>query len=99
MNDYPPRSAKELSRKKRKRHSTELIFKKLRDTDAMVASGMSVGEVRLKKIIGIGPWVSRCGKGESQLANLERSCLCRHPNQIFGSCARTQHEVDFRRKL
>ena len=31
--------------KKRKRHSAEQIVKKLRDADAMLASGKSVGEV------------------------------------------------------
>jgi transposase-like protein len=45
MKVHPPRSAKGLSMKKRKRHSAEQIVKKLRDADAMLASGKSVGEV------------------------------------------------------
>ena len=40
-----PGLAKELSMKKRRRHSPEQIVKKLRDADAMLAAGKSVGEV------------------------------------------------------
>jgi len=45
MKVHQPRLAKGLSMKKRKRHSPEQIVKKLRDADAMLAAGKTVGEV------------------------------------------------------
>jgi putative transposase len=45
MKVYRPSLAKGLSMKKRQRHSPEQIVKKLRDADAMLAAGKSVGEV------------------------------------------------------
>ena len=45
MKVHQPKLAKGLSMKKRKRHSAEQIVKKLRDADAMLAAGRSVGEV------------------------------------------------------
>ena len=45
MKVYQPKLAKGFSMKKRKRHSPEQVVKKLRDADAMLAAGKSIGEV------------------------------------------------------
>jgi transposase-like protein len=45
MKVYQPRLAKGLSMKKRRRHTPEQIVKKLRDADAMLTAGKSIGEV------------------------------------------------------
>ena len=45
MKVYQPKLAKGFSMKKRKRHSPEQGVKQLRDADAMLAAGKSIGEV------------------------------------------------------
>jgi len=45
MKVYQPKLAEGFSMKKRKRHSPEQFVKKLRDADAMLAAGKSIGEV------------------------------------------------------
>jgi putative transposase len=45
MKVYQEKLAKGFSMKKRKRHSPEQVVKKLRDADAMLAAGKSIGEV------------------------------------------------------
>ena len=57
--------------KKRKRHSPEQIVKKLRDADAMLAAGKSVGEVLQKLEVSeatLSRWRSQYGGMKSEEA-------------------------------
>jgi len=57
--------------KKRKRHSPEQIVKKLRDADAMLAAGKSVGEVLQSLEVSEGTlsrWRSKYGGMKSEEA-------------------------------
>jgi transposase-like protein len=63
--------AKGLSMKTRKRHSPEQIVKKLRDADAMLAAGKSVGEVLQALEVSEGTlsrWRSQYGGMKSEEA-------------------------------
>jgi hypothetical protein len=71
MEVHQLRVAKRFSLKKRKRHSPEQIFKKLRDADAMLAAGKSVGEVlQLFEVseLTLGRWRSQYGGMKSEEA-------------------------------
>jgi transposase-like protein len=71
MKVHPPRLAKGLSMQKRKRHSPEQIVKKLRDADAMLAAGKSVGEVLQSLEVSeatLGRWRSQYGGMKSEEA-------------------------------
>lgn len=60
-----------MSGKKRVRHSTEQIIKKLRDADAMLAAGKSVGEVLQALEISeatLSRWRSQYGEMKSEKA-------------------------------
>lgn len=57
--------------KKRKRHTPEQIVKKLRDADAMLAAGKSVGEVLQSLMVSeatLGRWRSQYGDMKSEEA-------------------------------
>ena len=57
--------------KKRKRHSPEQIIKKLRDADALLAAGKSVGEVLQTLEVSeatLGRWRSQYGGMKSEEA-------------------------------
>ena len=57
--------------RKRKRHSPEQIVKKLRDADAMLAAGKSVGEVLQSLEVSeatLGRWRSQYGGMKSEEA-------------------------------
>ena len=71
MKVYQPRLAKGLSMKNRKRHSPEQIIKKLRDADALLAAGKSVGEVLQTLEVSeatLGRWRSQYGGMKSEEA-------------------------------
>ncbi|GAA4422400.1 transposase [Bremerella cremea] len=62
--------------KKRRRHSAEQIIKKLRDADAMLASGKSVGEVLQSLEISeatLSRWRSQYGGMKSEEAKRLKS--------------------------
>ncbi len=57
--------------KKRKRHTPEQIVKKLRDADAMLAAGKSVGEVLQSLMVReatLSRWRSQYGRMKSEEA-------------------------------
>jgi putative transposase len=71
MKVHQPLLAKGLSMKKRKRHSPEQIVKKLRDADAMLAAGKSVGEVLQSLAVSeatLSRWQSQYGGVKSEEA-------------------------------
>lgn len=71
MKVHQPILAKGLSMKKRKRHSPEQIVKKLRDADAMLAAGKSVGEVLQSLAVSeatLSRWRSQYGGMKSEEA-------------------------------
>jgi transposase-like protein len=71
MKVYQPSLAKGLSMKNRKRHSPEQIIKKLRDADALLAAGKSVGEVLQTLEVSeatLGRWRSQYGGMKSEEA-------------------------------
>jgi len=71
MKVHQPILAKGLSMKKRKRHSPEQIVKKLRDADAMLAAGKSVGEVVQSLAVSeatLSRWRSQYGGMKSEEA-------------------------------
>jgi transposase-like protein len=71
MKVHQPSLAKGLSMKKRKRHSPEQIVKKLRDADAMLAAGKSVGEVLQSLAVSeatLSRWRSQYGGMKSEEA-------------------------------
>jgi putative transposase len=71
MKVQQPTLAKGLSMKKRKRHTPEQIVKKLRDADAMLAAGKSVGEVLQSLMVSeatLSRWRSQYGGMKSEEA-------------------------------
>jgi|JI9StandDraft_2_1071091.scaffolds.fasta_scaffold83379_2 putative transposase len=71
MKVHQPILAKGLSMKKRKRHSPEQIVRKLRDADAMLAAGKSVGEVLQSLAVSeatLSRWRSQYGGMKSEEA-------------------------------
>ena len=78
--------------KKRRRHSPEQIIKKLRDADAMLAAGKSIGEVLQALEVSeatLSRWRSQYGGMKSLIANdlLESIVLFFEHLQSFGFLA------------
>ena len=62
--------------KKRKRHSAEHFVKKLRDADAMLASGKSVGEVLQSLEISKQPTADGAATRGSKMSPYGNSVIC-----------------------